>query len=116
MSTNPYESPRPGEPLKERPPVSDPIQQLLTEIRDTQYEMLELTRDALNRQNKRMRYSYVFMAVALVAAFLPFSYLMQRARVSPPVMPARAFPAVRPSPAPGGASLDRASTDLPTAP
>ena len=111
METNPYEAPRAGEPLPEQTLVdSDPVRQLLTEIRDAQREMLEMQREAMHRQISTVRRSYWFMLVPVLIMAFPL-YSMYQRMVRPPLVPptrSRAPSPVAPTPtAPGGASLLR---------
>lgn len=111
MDVNPYESPRTEKPFSEGTlPGSDSIRQLLVEIRDAQRETLQLQRDALLRQQKTMRFSYMFMVIPfiVIAISLYFSFSINRARRAPPT-PARpvpgVFPPVAPQPVPKPAYL-----------
>ena len=88
---------------------SDPVRQLLTEIRDTQREMLEMQRQAMDRQSATVRRSYWFMVVPFLIMIIPLYSMYQRMiRPSPfhPV-PVRTAPSVAPPAAPGSASLVR---------
>jgi hypothetical protein len=91
MDQNPYESPRDGEPFEEKR-ESGSIQQLLTEIRDAQVEMLELQREAMLRARKTMRFSYTMFIPLVLIMLLPLlmTFFMRRALPMPrfPVRPA----------------------------
>src|SRR5262245_33288195 len=109
MSVNPYESPRMID-AAEKPVVqgADPILQLLTEIRDAQCEMLQLQREAMLRQRKTTRFSFVYMFIAL--AFIIPTWIFSRTIIRPmPVPPARMTPRTVPqfpaAPVPGSASI-----------
>ena len=112
MDVNPYESPRTEKPFSEGTlPGGDSIRQLLVEIRDAERETLQLQRDALLRQQKTMRFSYMFMVIPFIfiAISLYFSFnSINRMRRAPPIpaTPApRAFPPVAPQPVPKPAYL-----------
>jgi hypothetical protein len=112
MDVNPYESPRTEKPFSEGTlPGGDSIRQLLMEIRDAQRERLQLQRDALLRQQKTVRSSYMFMVIPfiVIALSLYFSFSsINRMRRAPPIpaTPApRVFPPVAPQPIPKPASL-----------
>src|SRR5688572_9045579 len=106
MDINPYESPRQGEPFEERPMGdSSSVQQLLTEIRDAQREMLNFQREALQfqqevlrRQQGLTRFSRAFMIIPILIMIIPLIlsyYTLSRIRAPLPVparTPTRAFP------------------------
>ena len=96
MQPNPYESPRPGDPVSEKPPLgSDPVVQLLMEIRDCQRESLELTRAALTRAalmrpRSMMLSTLPFMILMLLVPVITFgliNYLMAKRLPLPTPVP-----------------------------
>lgn len=108
MEINPYESSRPGEPTQEPEfKASDPVIQLLMEIRDNQREMLQLNREALQRAQKTLQGSYVrmifpsviFIAIAIFMSWRSYLTLQSIPKYQPRPVPTtipRTTPAVRP--------------------
>jgi hypothetical protein len=109
MDLNPYESPKPGEPFEERSMGdSGSVQQLLTEIRDAQREMLNFQREALQfqqqalrRQQGLTRFSRAFMVIPILIMIIPlilsyYSLSRIRALPVPPRTPTRTFPSTIP--------------------
>jgi hypothetical protein len=97
MEINPYQSPRPGEPVVE-PRLDDAasIRQLLVEIRDAQRQTVELLRQSELRQQTAMqtamRSMYPMRIIGFVMPLLLlafFYYLFSRIRAMP-IPPARA--------------------------
>jgi hypothetical protein len=98
MIVNPYESPRVGEPFKERPSDDlDSMRQLLMDIRDDQRELLQLQRDAMLRVKRNGLFYFAFMLIPLAIMLVPM-YFIRTMRSVPPT-PVRA-PRVFPSPIP----------------
>jgi hypothetical protein len=106
MHINPYESPRPIDP-SEKEPAGDSasILQLLTEIRDAQREMLQLSREAMLRQKKSRPYAYSMILVPLAVAAMIFSRVFMRPTPPPPMRPPPATAPVRTPPTPAFAPL-----------
>ena len=87
MQLNPYESPRPGDAtVKESMGDSDSIRQLLVEIRDAQPELLQVQREAMQRQQSMMRFRYPLMLLPILVV-LPMLFLTRTYRSSPAVPP-----------------------------
>src|SRR5262245_32068939 len=99
MNINPYESPRVGEPVRERPieglsGVDGSVPQLLKEIRDGQRELLELQREAVMHareallRTQRMRpFSFAMMGIAMVVMIAAPLWSMMRIRSLPTPVP-----------------------------
>ena len=115
MELNPYESPRQGKALEERPMGdSGSVPQLLAEIRDAHREMLTLQREAmqfhqeaLRRQQGLTRQSRVigFVVFILIFASIGFRYYLFPLRPFTPPAPARTPTRVLPQPTPKAALL-----------
>jgi hypothetical protein len=87
MLLNPYESPRPGDVLvKESMGDSDSIRQLLVEIRDAQLELLQVQREATERQKNMMRFRYPLMVIPFLIIF-PVLFFTRYFLFVPPVPP-----------------------------
>jgi len=96
MEINPYESPRVGTPVTERPlGDADSIRQLLIEIRDAQVETAYLLRQADLRQQKAMRLRWPFMLLALAAPIVIFALMIFRQTQVRPIPPTPFRPPVR---------------------
>jgi hypothetical protein len=99
MDQNPYESPRASEPTKEQG-LGDAgsIRQLLTEIRDAQFEMLQLNREAVQRTRRATGFSLALIPLMILLSLLPLLFIYY-ARAVPrpfPQIPVRAAPRVGP--------------------
>ena len=98
MEQNPYQSPRVADSQEEQTLGGDPgsIRQLLTEIRDTQLEMLRLSREVAQRSRNSIWYRVPFSVVLILISFgfLFYSmYTRQRFLQQIPPRPApRALP------------------------
>ena len=87
MEINPYQSPRPGEPVNE-PKLDDTasIRQLLVELRDAQREMVDLMRQADVRTKAAMSslLPMKIIGIALPLLFLAyFLYQLSNSRYFP---------------------------------
>jgi hypothetical protein len=118
MEVNPYESPRPGDKVEERiPNGAASVLQLLTEIRDSQRDLLELQRQALASQQQwqkgfnRFRPA-IFIVIPLIALTpILFRWFLFPMPPRPPVVaPVPARPANVPPFVPPAASLDQGPT------
>jgi hypothetical protein len=91
MKINPYESPRPGDSAdKQSFGDTESVRQLLIEIRDAQLEMLQIQRDAMQRQQRTMhsmRFSSALFLIPLaIMTVIPliFTYRTVSSRPRPP--------------------------------
>ena len=105
MNINPYESPRPGEPVVEHGMGnSDPVVRLLIEIRDGQREALDLQREALERTRNWSRFSFVRVVPFIIIMISSFVVLRLTRYAPPAPRPATratpTFPTPPPSPPP----------------
>jgi hypothetical protein len=92
MEVNPYESPRVGTPVTERPlGDTDAIRQLLVEIRDAQVETAYLLRQADLRQQRAMRLRWPFLLLGLAAPIVIFALMFFR-QTQVRTIPATPFP------------------------
>jgi hypothetical protein len=93
MEINPYQSPRPGEPVVE-PKLDDAasIRQLLIEIRDAQRETADLLRQADLRSQTAMRSMVPMRIIGVVLPLIIlafFLYQLSKSRAFP-IPPAKA--------------------------
>src|SRR5262245_16143522 len=99
MDQNPYESPQTGEPIKEQGlSDSDSIKRLLTEIRDAQYEMLQLNREAVQRTRRATGLSLALIPVLILLSVLPLVFIFYARSLTRPIpqIPVRPAPRVVP--------------------
>ena len=96
MELNPYQSPQTGEPMKDQGlGESASVKQLLTEIRDAQYEMLQMNREALKRAGGMYWSRLPLTLIPMLIVFAYFFYTASRPRPLPP-FPARPAPRAAP--------------------
>ena len=97
MEINPYESPRSGEAVLEKAlGDSDSVRQLLTEIRDAQFELLQLQREAFSRQRKFSRIAWLMIPLMMLLPLVSFYFTTRMRPVMPPI-PARVPPRTLPT-------------------
>ena len=95
MEINPYQSPRPGEPVNE-PKLDDAasIRPLLVEIRDAQLEMVDLMRQADVRTKSAMSslrpITSSIVGIALPLILLAFAFYTISKMRALPIPPAKA--------------------------
>jgi hypothetical protein len=91
MEINPYQSPRPGEPVNE-PKLDDTasIRQLLVEIRDAQRETADLLRQAQAQSKTVMRSLAPMRIIGIVLPLLFLAYFLYQ------ISKTRAFPILPP--------------------
>jgi len=99
MDQNPYESPGTVEPMKDHGlGDADSIRQLLTEIRDAQYEMLQLNREAVQRTRRATGFSLAMIPLMILLSLLPLLliyYASALPRAFPQILGRTAPPVVR---------------------
>src|SRR6184192_1283875 len=98
MEINPYESPRSGEAVLEKAlGDSDSVRQLLTEIRDAQFELLQLQREAFSRQRKFSRIGWLMIPLVMVVPLMSIYFTTTRGRPVMPPVPAKVLPRTLPT-------------------